>query len=243
MNYLGKIILLIVIVFVIALVTSGLRTYSLIKKGNKLATKAVSFQKINPEADFRILVAGDSTAVGTGTENNINSTAGRLSKEYPDAELVNISENGLKLGGLNAELKERNLEKFDIAVAQIGANDIIRFTSLADIEKELDTLLNKLSTFSDKVVILHSGDIGEAPLFPWYIKPFLSQRTKSVREIYKNKVTDYDNIKYVDLIAGDTGQIFAQKPELYYATDGLHLSGEGYKLWFEEILKKIKSFD
>lgn len=224
-------VIIILILFVIAMLAYDIiRMYKLYQKTVQLENGFTAFQKIDPKAKQRILVLGDSTAVGTGSSNNIYSTTGRFSTRYPDAEIINISENGLKLAGLNEKIK--NLTgHFDIIVIQIGANDIIRLTSLQNIDIELDKLLTKTKTLGGKVVILHSGNIGESKFFPWYLAPILSYRSKAVREIY-TKLTNLHMASYVNLIdlhIDDTN----------YASDKLHLNDAGYGIWFDEIVKKI----
>ena len=224
-------VILMLLLLLIALVSYDIiRMYKLYQKTLQLENGFTAFQKIDPKAKQRILVLGDSTAVGTGASNNIYSTTGRLSSKYPEAEVINISENGLKLAGLNEKIKNLT-EHYDIIVIQIGANDIIRLTDLETIDIELDKLLTKTKTLSDKVVILHSGNIGESKFFPWYVAPILSYRSKEVREIYIRRTSMHD-ATYVNLID-------LHIDGKYYASDKLHLNDEGYGVWFDEIVKKI----
>jgi len=215
--------------------------YFLYQNTLKLEDGHTPYERINPDALMRILVAGDSTAVGTGTVNPENSTAGRLAAQYPQAEVLNYSENGLKIGGLIPLLNrvDDKGRKFDIVVIQIGANDIIRNTSLTDIQSGIDQVLQKVEFLGNQVIILHSGDIGEAPFFAWFLRPFLSKRSLEVRDIYIKEVAKY-GASYVDLVNSPVAKELKEDPKLYYASDGLHLTDEGYRLWFEEIQKAIK---
>lgn len=225
-----KVILILILIIITILTYDIIRMYLLYQKTVQLENGFMAFQRIDPNAKQRILVLGDSTAVGTGSSKNIYSTTGRLSSKYPEAEVINISENGLKLSGLNERIKNVS-GHFDIIVIQIGANDIIRLTDLETIDTELDKLLTKTKTLSSKVVILHSGNIGESKFFPWYITPILTYRSKEVREIYIRKTSIYES-SYVNLID-------LHVDGKYYASDKLHLNDEGYKIWFDEIMKKI----
>ncbi|MBC7767122.1 SGNH/GDSL hydrolase family protein [Arenimonas sp.] len=225
-----KVILILILIIITILTYDIIRMYLLYQKTVQLENGFMAFQRIDPNTKQRILVLGDSTAVGTGSSNNIYSTTGRLSSKYPEAEVINISENGLKLSGLNERIKNVS-GHFDIIVIQIGANDIIRLTDLETIDTELDKLLKKTKTLSSKVVILHSGNIGESKFFPWYITPILTYRSKEVREIYIRKTSIYES-SYVNLID-------LHVDGKYYASDKLHLNDEGYKIWFDEIMKKI----
>jgi lysophospholipase L1-like esterase len=221
------------IILTIILITisfSCIRVYLLIQKTKVLIAKTTAFQKPNPNASIHILMLGDSTMFGTGAKDNKNSTAGRMSSLYPDASLENISENGLKLHGLNEKIKNIN-NHYDLIVIQIGANDIIRFTPNKTIDTELDILLTKVKTLSDKVIILHSGDVGESKLFPLLLRPFLTIKSKAVRDIYLQETKKF-NVSYVDLL--DT-----HLSDSLYADDKLHLNDEGYGVWFNKIKEAI----
>lgn len=228
-----------ILVVVVLFLVSIFKSYLLYKKTVVLEKDYTAFSRAIPNASMRILVLGDSTAVGTGVKDAKNSTAGRLSNAYPNAEVVNVSENGLKIAGLIEKLKTfKTDDRFDIVLIQIGANDIIRFTADEDIKKGIDTVLARTKLFGGKVVLLHSGDIGDSKFFPWYVRPILSYKTNKVRKIYIEVIKKYDS-QYVDLIESPVSNLLKENPQRYYAADLLHLSDDGYGLWFDEIYKKL----
>jgi lysophospholipase L1-like esterase len=234
-----KILVFIAAVAFVVFALDTARSYIYILKSKKLIGESKAFQKPALEAEMKILVLGDSTAVGTGVDDPKLSTAGRLSGMYPDAAVRNLAQNGLRVQDLVLLLREvAQEERFSITLIQVGANDIIRFTPMEEIEKDIDQILSRLSQQSGRVVILHSGDVGQAPLFPIYMRPLFSNRSLQMREIYK-KASEKHGAEYVDLIDSQVGEFFQREPEKYYAEDRLHLSGEGYRLWFNEIIKKF----
>lgn len=215
------------------------RIYLLLQKTIALEDSITPYERIKADARFRILVLGDSTAYGTGARSNVDTTAGRLASQYPDAEVVNLAVNGLRIKGLEGILKGRDEgEHFDIVLIQIGANDIIRLTSMKDIEAGIKRVLERSEKFGGKVVFLHSGDIGEAKFFPWYVRPILSRRSLEVKKIYEKAAEIYPS-SYVDIIDSAISIKMKENPKLYYSADLLHLSSEGYALWYEEIAKKL----
>jgi len=228
-NQYMKLFLIILFLLIAILAFDGLRMYMLYQNTLKLE-KTVPFQREVMNGTDKILVLGDSTAVGTGTSDNRYSTAGRLASEFSTAEITNMSENGLKIGELVERVESLN-ERYTIIVIQIGANDIIRLTSLNMVDLELQKLLTKANELSDKVIILHSGDIGESKFFPVYVRPLLSSRSKKVRDIYIKNAETF-GVSYVDLFG-------IEMPDSMYSSDKLHLNDDGYEVWFKEIMKKI----
>ncbi len=221
-------------------VLDSARSFLLFRKSKNLVERSVPFESLRENSKQKILVLGDSTAVGTGVDDLSLSTAGRLSNVYPEAQVINRAQNGMRLKDLVVLMDDiKPEERFSVILVQIGANDIIRYTSLKSIESDVVKILDGLSKHSDNVIILHSGDVGGAPFFPRYLRPLMSKRSHQVREIYE-RVSDKYGVAYVDLIGSQTDSIFNQNPSKYYAEDYLHLSDEGYGVWFSEIQKKLK---
>lgn len=234
-----KIILILSAVIIGVLIFDGIRVYTRIQKSSVLVAKSSPFQKHLENPRLRILVLGDSTAVGTGAADTSDSTAGRLGELYPHASIVNKSVNGLKIGGLLDILSAiPPTEHFDIILIQIGANDIIRMTPLSTIKSGIEEVLAKARVVSDSVLVLHAGDIGQVPFFPWYVGVLMHYRSIAVQSVYSEAAKNAQ-AEYVDLIDSTVGATLKQDPGRYYASDGLHLSGDGYGLWFAEIEKHL----
>ncbi len=234
-----KIFILIGALLCILIAIDAIRVYMLVSKSKQLLEGAQAFQRIDNAAQMKILVLGDSTAVGTGVKDPRNSTAGRMSAKYPDAEIINWAQNGMRVKDVVSELKMLNPEDhFSLVLIQIGANDIIRLTSMEEVERDMRTILEAVSQQSDHIVFLHSGNVGEAPLFPIYTRPLFSRRSLQMRERYQRLGEEY-KASYVDLISSPTSERINEDPKRYYAEDFLHLSDDGYGLWFSEIEKEL----
>ena len=215
------------------------RAYVFFRRSVVLVQRSMPFERLISDASQKILVLGDSTAVGTGCENSELSTAGRLAMLYPQASVRNLAVNGLRLEGLRKMLDAfETKEHFALILVQIGANDIIRFTDMDRIKNDAAYVFERLSQHTDKLVVLHSGDVGKATFFPFYIRPFLSDRSARMRQIYLLLTNTY-NAKYVDLMNSPSDKLLSDTPRLYYAADKLHLNGAGYGLWFSEIKKLL----
>lgn len=192
------------------------------------------FEKINDSAGFKVLFAGDSTCVGTGLDDNRQSTSGYFSQDYPYASIENHCQNGLKLEGLIAILQRLQEKHFDLAVLQIGANDILYFTPMDQIRKRQQQVLTLTKNIARRIIILHSGDIGSDRLF---IPPFnwiYTWRTLKVRDIYL--ISQDSRVSYVDVYSRDHGKNI----DPFYARDRLHLNAVGYFIWYSYIKDQMK---
>ncbi|MCR4336815.1 MAG: GDSL-type esterase/lipase family protein [Candidatus Omnitrophica bacterium] len=197
------------------------------------------FERILPESSLKILFLGDSTAVGTGAGDPQTSVAGWFGQEFPDAHIMNRSANGRKLRDVLQTFLTLPEDHYQLVVIQVGANDIMRFTSLDVIRHEVSDVLKQAQVISEHVVILHSADVGTAPIFTWPMSWIYSWRSKKVREIYLDMEKNL-GILYVDLFAYKTDDIFLSDKGKYYAKDFLHLSADGYRIWYEAIRARLE---
>lgn len=229
-----KIIFWCVLVPIFVAMALTVRQMTAIFLGAKGIDDLKPFSRSNPKAGLRILFLGDSTAVGTGAKDNRLSTAGHFGRDFPDAEIVNISRNGEKIAQVLASFDGHGLKGFDLVVLQIGANDILRFTPYPEIERDLASLMGKAKRVGRHVVILHSGNVGAAPIFRWPFDCILTERTRQVRAIYMRQANEL-GVSYVDLFQERDSDLFLKDVPRYYAPDRLHPSGDGYRWWYERI--------
>ena len=214
----------------------GFRLHSLFGISAALVATSQTYQRMLPNPTLTILVLGDSTAVGTGGTPE-TSVAGRLGDKFPTASVYNFGINGEKLSDFDVQMNTLNIQKADVVVLQIGANDIVHFTPISEIEAKLKDVLAKAKKISGNVVVLHSGSVGDAPLL-WPLGFIWNIRTQAVRHIYLRDVPAAGAI-YVDLVASETDVTFANNPKKYYAPDMFHPSSDGYGLWFDEVVKVL----
>jgi len=230
---------IVVIVIVLLIVVNQ---WWIISSSKKRAVPVIestkSFQRHNLEAKKKILVIGDSTAVGIGSSNSNYSIAGRFGKDYPKAHIETIAKSGQRLRGLDPFPKTIH-KKYDLIVIQIGANDILRSTNYQEIRERIGILLDESNKRSDNVVVLHSGNVGLAPVFYFPLNKYYAHRTRKVREIYL-EVVKKTNTTYVDLFREKKEDLFSKDLGKYYSPDRLHLSNEGYANWYSEIRKAMK---
>jgi len=234
-----KILITFVTILITFLVFEIISTVYFIQKSGQLVKQSESYEKILESPEKRMLVVGDSTGVGTGVRSIENSTAGRLSKKYPNSTVENYSVNGLRLKGLLEILEPLSDNKYNLILIQVGANDIIKLTTRENIEKRITEVLNITNRMSDNIIFLHSGDVGESTVIPSFARPIFSWRSKIMRDIYLEKDKEFENAHYVDLLKAKEVIDIKDNVEKYNAEDNFHLNDLGYGIWFEVIEKEI----
>jgi lysophospholipase L1-like esterase len=216
------------------------RVNKLIQVSKRLVQQTTAFSIIPPQPTKKFLILGDSLGVGVGASSPEYSIAGRLSKDYPEAEIKNLSVSGLRIhGGLSIAQLLKKEEMFDVIFIQLGANDVLHLTSLPDATNDLQKLLSITQTHAKKVIYFNSGSLGSAPLFPHPVDWFYAVRSKSVYEKFQN-IAEKTGVTYVDLYYPRAEDPFLKNPDLYYAADSFHVTDTAYELWYQKIKQHIE---
>lgn len=188
---------------------------------------------------LRLLVVGDSTAVGVGASKKDTTIAGLFARD-PNISIENRSVSGAKLSDTLMQLKGAREEKYALVLIQAGANDVINFVPYKEVEKNTLELLKVAKEKSVYAVMLSAGNVGLAPIFPYPYSRLITLRTKAVQEIIRQEAKR-QGVAYVELFAERGEDVFEKDEKRYYAADGLHLRDDGYAYWYQEIRKGIKS--
>ncbi|MDQ7050378.1 MAG: arylesterase [Enterobacterales bacterium] len=158
----------------------------------------------------RILVFGDSlsSAYNMPIEKGwVRLLQRHLSDQTIAATIVNASISGeTSTGGLARFAKELRLSKPDIVILQLGANDGLRGSSLAQLEKNLATMISL--SLKRKIKVLLAG----IHIPPNYGRTY----TKTFDQVYVTLARDYP-VTFIPFLLVDV----ATKPEMIQS-DGLH---------------------
>jgi lysophospholipase L1-like esterase len=207
----------------------AVRMRRLIAVGRGLAAHAVRFEQPREGGVPRILVVGDSTAVGTGVTDPRGSIAGRFGQEFPRADIRNAGINGLTALELARDFPAPP-RTVDLVMIQIGANDIVQGTPMAEFTRSLASVFDQAKKTGAHVVALHSGNIGLAPLFPWPISAVMRARTLRYGAEYR-RIAAEKGVIYVELFHERADDPFRGDLR-FYGADQFHLSEEGYAEWY-----------
>lgn len=187
------------------------------------------------DGDFsrRILVVGDSTAVGVGAAKPADSVPGRLAALL-DASAENYAVSGARMGEVVQQFTKAKEQHYDLVLIQAGGNDIIKFTPLSQVAEHTQEVMERANAYSERVVLLTAGDVGGVPLWPRPLGWIYTWRTTQVRDSIQSIVESAGSV-YLDLY--EEQEPFTDRS--FYAADLLHLSSKGYGVWFEHVRATI----
>ena len=150
-----------------------------IELAKRLGREATSFS-YDSGAPERILIIGDSIGYGVGAGNPHYSLAGRLSRDFPGCALINLSENGMNLKRLRLKL-EATTGVYDHVFISIGGMDVLCFTPIPRVRRDLEGVLSRARDLSRGSVYLVSvNNTGAVPAFRFPVAPLLSWRSSQV---------------------------------------------------------------
>ena len=156
----------------------------------------------------RILVVGDSTAVGTGADAPQDSLPGRIGQDHPRWHIDNLAANGARYADVAAQL-EQAPAGYDLVLVLAGGNDVIRLTAL-------DTL-------------------GHAPFFAPPVSWVMSHRSEALHAAAQD-IAAARQVRYVRLLKPRSEDPFVLNRKALNAADGLHPSSAGYQEWYRELV-------
>ena len=204
-------------------------------RARALAAASTPFERTLPRPRHRLLVVGDSTAVGTGASDPAASVAGRLAAAFPGLAVENRARDGAVTRAVVGQLAGVQEHRFDLVLVQTGGNDILRLTPTEGLREATAAVLDAAGARGRRVVMMSTGDVGTAPAFPFPVDRLLSARTRQVRQVFMEAAAAA-GVTYVDLYRRPAADPFLADPDRYYARDGLHPSGAGYALWYRELM-------
>jgi len=203
-----------------------------IKQSAELARQSEPLQASPAGATASLLIAGDSTAVGTGASSAAHSVAGLIARDHPHLHIVNRARDGARFADIARQLEGG--ERFDAVLVLGGGNDVIRLTGQAALAQDIARVTQRAAARAPLVVILPPGNVGNAPFFMAPLSWLMAQRSRTLHRLVRQAAADHGVI-YVNLYKDKADDPFAQRPDELNARDGLHPSDAGYRLWYDAL--------
>lgn len=222
-----------------ALLVTGCTVWRL-GEARALAQASEPFQQQPAAAALRLLVVGDSTGVGTGASAPAFSVAGLLGAAYPRLAIVNRSRDGARFGELPGQIATAPAPTgggWDLILLNAGGNDVIRGTDSAELAAAIDRSFaaarQKLAP-GGQVLVQAPGNVGHAPFFLPPVSALMNSRAVELHAAVREAAARH-GVTVIDMARPREQDPFVQRPELN-ASDGLHPSDAGYRVWRDELL-------
>lgn len=192
---------------------------------------------------LRLVLLGDSTALGVGVERMVETVGGQLGQLLAETsamrrvELSSVAVSGSRSADLGTQVARALVgPRPDVAVILIGANDAIRFANVADAAEHLAMAVRRLRTAGVPVVVGTCPDLGAARAFAQPLRQIVGWQGQRLARAQAAAVRSADGIP-VDL-AGQTGAVFRADAGTY-CHDGYHPSADGYRVWAHALLPAV----
>ncbi len=201
----------------------------------ELARQSEPFQQPLQQPVLRMLVIGDSTAVGTGASRPETSLVGLMARSHPQLQVDNRARDGASWADLPAQMPTlaTGAPRYDVVLIQAGGNDVIRLHDLDAVAADIEQVVARASVIGRTVIVMPSGNVGNAPMVFAPLSWWLSHRSRALHRSVKAAAVRH-GARYVNLYHAPRNDPFVQQPGLF-AADGLHPSDAGYASWWREL--------
>ena len=201
---------------------------------SKLAEAATAYSTKPTNPERRILVVGDSTAVGTGASAPEKSMVGLISADHPTWLIRNLAVNGAKYSDVIQQLQS-DTEQYDLVLIMAGGNDVMRGTSEPILKKNIENELAHKK--APHVTVMPCGDVGLAPFFWPPLSWWMSYRSNKMHHLVSS-AAHVPHTQYISLLQPDKNNPFIAQADALHSADSLHPSDAGYAQWYAAILKQ-----
>ncbi|PVY79045.1 lysophospholipase L1-like esterase [Tamilnaduibacter salinus] len=184
----------------------------------------------------RLLIMGDSAAAGVGAASQASALSGQLvgalSGQYRVEWRLHAT-TGHTIADLLSRVSDLPEAPFDAVLVSIGVNDVTGGTRLRQWRERLDSLCQTLSLrFGAPDIILTSVPPMEAfPALPRPLRGLLGRRARALNRVMEVVAENRQACHFL-------APAFPLMPE-YIAADGFHPSPVAYRLWAEQVARRL----
>ena len=210
----------------------GGRTAWRLHQSIELTRLSEPLQRSPERPSMRLLIVGDSTAVGTGASAPQASVAGLLAQVFPRLQIDNRARDGSTFAQLLAQLGGD--QRFDMVLVMAGGNDVVRLRGLQALQNDIDRVMRRALERGALVVVMPAGNVGNAPLFFPPVSWLMTWRSRQLHA-FVSEAASRHGVVVVNLFRERADDPFIEQPSLN-AQDGLHPGDAGYRVWFGELM-------
>ncbi len=187
------------------------------------------------------VAVGASDTVGVGTQfPERDAWPARLNTRLPDgSELIRLGVSGsLTKQAISEQLSKAEEAEADIATVWLAVNDFNGLVPVDEYEKDLTTLLTRLTESGARVFVGNVPDLTKVPIYERVPPEILSKRVEDWN-VAIARATKKSKSVLVDLFPAS--QKLADRGHSLISPDGFHPSEEGYALIADVFWARIKS--
>ncbi|HEY6133907.1 MAG TPA: GDSL-type esterase/lipase family protein [Rubrivivax sp.] len=214
----------------VVLATTGCAVWR-IGQSAELARLSEPYQQTPAAPVLRLLVVGDSTAVGTGASSPAHSLAGLIGREHTALLIENRARDGAKFADVLLQLE--GAAGFDMVLVQAGGNDVIRLRERDALALDIDRVATAAARVAPRVLLMPCGNVGNAPFFFAPVSWWMTRRSRALHMLVAASARR-SGATYINLFRERAADPFVADPGLN-ARDGLHPSDAGYRNWWQEL--------
>lgn len=187
--------------------------------------------------EIRLLIIGDSSAVGVGTSHQEEALLGHMRKRLSQTNTVYWSVNA-KTGATTADtiarLQKCAPQKFDIVSISLGVNDVTANVPLSEWVQRFSNLLLLVDQKFNADVICVSGlpPIQHFPLLPQPLRWVLGAQAKRFDQALRDLVSNRNGCRFIEMeFEPDVSKM---------SPDGFHPGPKIYSEWARKIYREIR---
>lgn len=175
-------------------------------------------ERVGGTGDLRLVVVGDSTAVGTGTESLEDALPGRLGALVGARWRVTGSNGATSADVLRDHIDEAAGGPADVAVLMVGWNDAMKLRSSRAFARDLGTLIDRLRAASPdgRIVVVAPPNFSAFTALPQPLRRALGSHAAGLARVSARVAAGRD----VEIAPGFDGRSVA--------SDGFHPDRGGY---------------
>jgi len=205
-----------------------------VERARTFAARGRRYQRRIDTPVLRIVILGDSTGVGIGAQRPEDSIAGLLAAEFPQADIVNVSQSGARVAHVASQAGRcaRLGWHFDLALLHVGGNDVLRATPIPHLVVASGALMEQMPRLADRTIWLGHLNIGLAPLFPPPYSWLMAARSRAAARVFA-ACAQAHGVQFIDFSSSDHSEHFLRERRDSFAVDGLHPSSAAYRYGYE----------
>lgn len=195
-----------------------------------------------PPRPFVYVALGDSTVEGIGASHPSKSYASLvysdLSRHYAPVDYRNFGKGGARVSDVaTAQLSKAIEAQPRLITLSIGANDVIKRTSLRLFRADLQRLLHTLREQTTALIVMTNvPDFSFHNRIPASVKPVVRLRIRQYNKIIR-QAAQANNVVLVDTFK--VSAVTALRFPEAVSGDNFHPSDLGYTLWADTMLTVI----